>query len=331
MLFRGKILFLLLLLFGSELRSQENPVFEVNAVKYLLGTEIEIKALTPSIEAGKYSLYIAFREIERIDSLLSWSIPTSEISKINLNSGKVAVKVSEEVFDLLSRAIAYCKEFDGYFDITIGPLTQLWGFSSDEIVMEPPSETSIQELLPIVNYKLLVLDSTNRTAFLQKKGMAIDLGGIGKGYAIDRAAAKLRSEGTENFIINAGGDIFTSGNKVNGENWRVGVKHPREEDELFAIIETTNEAVVTSGDYERYFIFEGVRYHHLLNPRTGYPVSKNMSVTVISKTAEEADVYSTALFISASLNENEKLIKFDCLIIDSEGKYLATPKYLINR
>lgn len=331
MVFRGKFLLLLCLIFGFELLSQEEPVFEVNAVKYLLGTEIEMKVLTPSIEAGKYSLYKAFREIERIDSLLSWSIPTSEISKINLNSGKEPIKVSEEVFNLLQRAIAYCIEFEGYFDITIGPLTQLWGFSSDEVVTKPPSETSIQELLPLVNYKLLVLDNSNRTVFLKRRGMAIDLGGIGKGYAIDRAVAKLRSEGTENFIINAGGDIFTSGSKLKGEPWRVGVKHPRVEDKLFAIVETTNEAVVTSGDYERFFIFEGVRYHHLLNPVTGYPVSKNMSVTVISNTAEKADVFSTALFISASINEQVILNKFDCLIIDAESKFIATSKYLINR
>ncbi len=297
---RGRGILLLLCAAGLPLvaAAQTTPqeVFEVSATKYLLGTQIDFKAMCAEVVACKKAFYAGFQEMERIMALLGSHKPESEISKINRHSGLKPVKVSYETFSIVKRAVAYSAEFHGAFDVTIGPVTELWGFNSDREVTIPRQDT-LQMLLPLVNYRQVVLSETDTTVFLTRRGMRLDLGGIAKGYAIDRAAAVLKNHGLSHFLINAGGDIYACGYKWQDEPWLLGIQHPRKPQELLATFEVHDMAVATSGDYERYRIIDGKRYHHILNPATGFPSRMCESVSVFARSAEEADALATCLFV----------------------------------
>lgn len=296
MLFRFSFLWLALLFTSYSQDSSET--YEVYVSKNLIGTLIEAKIVTKDINASKKILYYAFKEIERIDSLLAWQIPTSEISKINSSAGKYPVKVSYETYSILERSLSYSKSSDGIFDVTVGPLTQLWGFNGDEEPTTAQEKRAIDSCLQLVGYKDLILNPNDTTAFLKRAGMSIDLGGIGKGYAIDRAADILKKNGLTSFLFNAGGDVLVSGYKSEAQNWTVGIKDPRLDDKLIGSVELFDKSIATSGDYERYFEIDGKRYHHILDPFTGYPASNSMSVSVIAESAERADALATTVFIT---------------------------------
>jgi thiamine biosynthesis lipoprotein len=244
---------------------------------------------------------------------------SSEISAINREAGIQPVKVSFETFSMMKRAESYCKKYKGVFDVTIGPLSDLWGFSEDkEIVL--PDDNEIKNLDKLVNYRDVVLNENDTTAFLKKKGMAIDLGGIAKGYAIDRGSAILKEKGITNFILNAGGDIYVSGMKDKNTLWKVGIKHPRNTNEIIAEFDLKDYAVATSGDYERFKIINGVRYHHILDPATGYPGTLSESSTILAPTAEEADASATYVFLLGwEKILNDKNINYPLLIVASDG------------
>lgn len=296
MLFRVSIFWLITFVIGHSQDSSET--YEVNVSKNLIGTLIEAKVISTDINLSKKALYYAFKEIERIDSLLAWQIPTSEISKINSAAGKSPVKVTYETFALLERSLSYSVSSNGIFDVTIGPLTQLWGFNSDEEPERIPEQRLIDSCLGLIGYNDLILNHNDTTVYLKRTGMSIDLGGIGKGYAIDRASYILKSYGQSNFLFNAGGDILVSGNKTENESWVIGIKDPRIEDRLIGSIKLKDKSVATSGDYERYFEIDGKRYHHILDPFTGFPASASVSVSIIAQSAERADALATTLFVT---------------------------------
>lgn len=203
--------------------------------------------------------------------------------------------VSEETFALLKRAQRYAKDFGGLFDVTIGAVTDLWGFASHE--PHRPPTTSIDAHLLLVDARRMVLSAADTTVYLPERRMRLDLGGIAKGYAIDRAAHILREQGLTDFLLNAGGDVFVSGTNREHAPWRVGIKHPRRPQALLATLELTDYAIATSGDYERCFEVDGRRFHHIIDPRTGFPGNRSQSATVLAPTAELADVLATVLFI----------------------------------
>ncbi len=291
--------FLIVLLYGGGLFAQAKPtapVFEVSATQFLLGTQVEIIALGKSVQAAKKACYFAFREMERIENILSSHRDDSEIGKLNASAAERPVRVSAETFAILQRALDYSRQFHGQFDISIGPISVLWGFNEDRDIRLPDPDT-LRQKLALVDYRQILLNPADTTVRFLKPGMRVDLGGIAKGYAIDRAAAMLRQHGIHQFLINAGGDIYASGLKADGRKWRIGIKHPRQLSELLATFDLTDFAVATSGDYERYAIIDGKRYHHILDPRTGYPAADYRSVTVLAPSAEAADVWATYLFI----------------------------------
>lgn len=317
-------LFLILFLFLSQdhlsAQSGEEHLFEVSATKYLLGTEVEMVAVHPDLGQCKEALYNAFQEINRIENLLSSHKKDSEISKINSEAAITPVKVSAETFAIIKRAIAYSKKFDGMFDISIGPITELWGFNDDKEITIPQKE-KLNSLLKVVDYKNVILNDQHTTVSFAVKGMKLDLGGIAKGYAIDKAAELLKQQGIQRFLINAGGDIYASGLKSNNKKWRVGIKHPRKPHALLAAFELNDFAVATSGDYERYAEINGKRYHHIINPRTGFPSNFCQSVTVFAPTAEEADVWATYLFVIGVNNykNNRADSSVPAIFVDSSG------------
>ncbi len=309
-----------LVICSSVLSAQtDTTMYKVSVTKYLMGTTVETTTRSTDINHCKLVLVKAYQEMQRIENLLSCYKDSSEISAINREAGIHPVKVSYETLSMLKRADAYCKKYNGVFDVTIGPLSDLWGFSEDKVIVLPRDQ-EIKELDKLVNYKNIVINEKDTTVFLKKKGMSIDLGGIAKGYAIDRGSAVLKENGITNFILNAGGDIYVSGTKDNDTQWKLGIKHPRNTNDLVAEFDLRDYAVATSGDYERFKIINGVRYHHILNPATGYPGKLSQSSTVIAPTAEEADATATYIFLLGwKKSLEDKNLNYPLLIVASDG------------
>ena len=290
--------FILILISLSISSFAQQPKYEVKTTKYLLGTEIDITAVHGDIDSMKKAMYYSFKEIERIQQVMSVQIDTSEASEINLNAGIAPVKVSKELYSIIERSVDYSEKYKGIFDITIGPISVLWGFSSDKKINSVPDKNIIDSLIKLVNYKHITLDPADTSVFLINKGMRIDLGGIAKGYAVDRATEVMKKYGMKDFFINAGGDIYVSGMKTADQKWSVGIKDPRDVNKIIANFEVSDIAVGTSGDYERFVIIDGKRYHHIFNTMTGYPVMISQSGTAFAATAEEAVVLSKVVFIT---------------------------------
>ena len=265
-------------------------------------------------------------EIIRLEKMLSRFIPDSEISCINKFSGIKSVKITAEVYDLLSKAIWFSKACDGLFDITVGPLVDLWDY---KYANEVPAVERIRPILSLVNYCNLVLDPYEKTAELRSAGQSIDLGAIGKGFASDQFIEILKKYNIPSAFTNIGGNVSTLGNKPDGSPWRVGIRHPREENRLIGAVEVTGKAVVTSGDYERYYIDrEGNRRHHILNPTTGYPAESGLiSVTVVAESAMTADALSTIVFVAGIERGLDVLSNFsetDAILVDQYQKVYIT-------
>lgn len=261
--------------------------------RLLLDTVVDIQILSSDEQHANQAIAAAYEEIQRIEHLLGRYHANSQIVALNKNAGVGSVAVSQEVRELLQRGNDYGILTDGLFDIAIGALVDLWGIGTEQ--ERVPSEDEIQQTLPRINLAVLDLAHPQGVSITQP-GVSVDLGGIGKGYAIDRAWQTLKDHGVEKALINAGGNIRCIGTRVDGNPWRIGIRHPRQEG-ILGVIDVTEKAVATSGDYERYFMQDGMRYHHILDPRTGRPAQECQSVTILAPTAEMADVLSTAVFI----------------------------------
>ncbi len=260
------------------------------------------------------------REVGRLERLLSRFDPKSEISRINRSAGLGRIKLSRETYALLSKAQELSFLSGGAFDITIGPLISLWDYKHSKVV---PDEAAVLKAISLVGFSDLQLDADSMTAKLMQPGQMIDLGGVGKGYASDKAMEVFRSHGITSAFTNIGGNVSTLHSKPDGSPWQVGIRHPRQEDQLIGAVSVSGQSVVTSGDYERYFIDrQGVRRHHLLDPLTGYPAeSELVSVTVVHESALLADALSTAVFVSGmekGLKLLEKIPSAQAVLVDQD-------------
>ena len=239
------ILISTLVLFSASVYAQiDSTMYKVSVTKYLMGTTVETTARSTDINYCKKALLAAYEEMQRVENLLSCQKDSSEISKINRAAGLHPAKVSFETLEMLKRSKAYCRKYKGIFDVTIGPLSNLWGFSEDkEIIL--PKDKIIKKLTKLINYDDMNINENDTTVFLRKRGMSIDLGGIAKGYAIDRGSSCFENMGITNFILNAGGDIYVSGTKDKETLWKVGIKHPRHSNDLIAEFDLQDYAVAT--------------------------------------------------------------------------------------
>lgn len=267
------------------------------------------------------------QEIGRIEALLSRFIPTSEISTINARAGMESVPVSFETFEVLSKSLELSRACPGCFAVTIRPLVALWKIGAARFSV--PDPRSIQQALSLVNDQDLALDQLKMTAGLRRAGQSIDLGGVGKGYAADRVAEILRDFEITSAFSNLGGNVMTLGAKPDGSPWRVGIQHPRNKDLLIGSVSAANQSVVTSGDYQRYAANrQGERFHHILNPTTGYPSQSGLvSVTIISESSQTADILSTMLFVAGIEKGLECLKKFpetEAILIDQHIRVCVT-------
>lgn len=265
----------------------ENPRTEL-----IFGTVCSLNAF----DDGTKILYDKlFERLHVLDELFSTTNPDSEIEKINASAGIQPVEVSPEVIALLKISLSFARLTDGYFDPTIGPIVKLWGINTDHARV--PSQHEIDNALNLVNWNNVTIDGNS--VYLQQKGMRLDLGGIVKGYAADVLTGLLSENNVKRAIIDLGGNVYVFGTKKDKTPWHVGIKNPNApEGEPKIILSLKEASVVTSGVYERFFIQDGIRYHHIINPKTGYPVNNGLtSVSIICKSSTTADALSTSLFI----------------------------------
>ena len=289
-----------------------------------MGTLVEITVIGRDEDRVGGAISDAFDEMERLEGLMSRTIPGSDVSRINGWAGIKAVPVSAEVLRVIRKAEEISRASEGYFDISIGALLDLWRFEGNGGRL--PAKGEVSETLHTVGYRAIHVDEKGSTVELKKKGMRIDLGGIAKGYAVDSAFELLKSRGYRNMIVNAGGDIRVSGRKTRGP-WVIGIQDPRDRSRIIATIDAAEISVATSGDYERYFVKEGKRYHHLLNPFTGFPARQCRSVTILARDSLSADGLATAVFVMGpkrGLRLIEAMEGVEGLIISAEGKIIQS-------
>ncbi len=274
----------------SLLSGKAKPVEE--QVFGVMDTDISIKAYGPN---AKEAIEKAIQEIRRLDALFNVYNPDSEIAKINNNAGEMPVKVSQDTLVVIERAIYFGQISDGVFDPTILPVAELWAAAQEE--KQVPSPVEITKALELVDYEQVDINHDEGTVYLPEKGMGIDLGAIAKGYAVDKMAEILCSTGAERFLINAGGNVYAGGSKPDNTLWQIGVTDPRNPEDIIGVMPAENLAIVSSGDYRRFFTIDGVRYHHIIDPRTGYPAKASHGTTVFLPSSTDADALSTTLFI----------------------------------
>lgn len=295
-----------------------------------MGTVITVFLWTDDEVKAAKAAEAVFAEMKRIDGVMTTWTPDSEVSKVNAAAGMKPVAVSQETFDVIARAQDVAKRSKGIFDITVGAFKGLWKFDQDmDGTLPPPAE--VKKRLALVGWQQLALDKKKKTVFLKKKGMSITLGGIAKGYAVDKCVKLLYDQGFTNFMVQAGGDMFVAGKK-GADPWVVGIRDPRgaSKDAMFATAPIEDHSFSTSGDYERGFVKDGKRYHHILDPRTGQPAMKSRSVTVRAKDAFTADAWSKVLFIlgpveAQKLIKREKLEDFEVVWVDDKNEVTMTP------
>ncbi|MBF0608756.1 MAG: FAD:protein FMN transferase [Candidatus Magnetobacterium sp. LHC-1] len=264
-----------------------------------MDTIITLTVVSESRRKADAAIEAGFKEVERLEGVLSMFLPQSEVSLINDNSAIKAVNVSEDTYGLIKKAIEIAALSGGAFDPTIGPVSRLWDFQKSL----RPTDAQIRSNLPLVDYHDIVLDDASRSVMLRRRGMVLDLGAIAKGYTADRVVEVLKAYGMQAGIVAIAGDIKTFGDKPDGSGWHVGIRRARdgtnasEYSGLAGVLTLRGEAVSTSGDYERFFMEGGVRYHHLLEPSTGYPARDFQSVTVVNPQGWLTDSLTTAIFV----------------------------------
>lgn len=300
------IFLIFFLVFSTSCSREQKNLEPSSRSRLLLGTSCRV---TIYGQADEDLFDAAFSRIDQIEQLMSVNIPSSDISRVNQNSGSLpAISVSEDTYTVLTEAIRTAQLSEGAFDPTIGPLVGIWQIGTDEAHL--PGEEEIAAALSLVDYQKVLIDSGSREVSLPTEGMALDLGAIAKGYAAEEVKSLLTERGVDHAIINLGGNVLTIGNKPDGSSWRIGIQDPlSDRGEYSLIVSLSDQAVVTSGVYERFFTVGDKRYHHILDTRTGYPVENDLlSVSIIGKDSFQADALSTTVF-SLGLERGAKLIE----------------------
>lgn len=263
----------------------------------LMGTIVEITVVAKDEETADKAITAGFQEIRRLEEIMSTYIPSSDISHVNASAGIKPVKVHNDLILAVKKAIEVADSSGGAFNIALGPAIDLWKVTESDRI---PADNELEAIRPLINYKDIIVDETSGTIFLRKRGMKINLGGIGKGIAADYACNIIRKQGINSGIIAVAGDLKVFGKRPDGTLWNIGITHPRKKDGIMAKVHLSDVSVSTSGDYERFFIKNGKRYHHILSPETLQPSTGFQSVTIIAKDSTTTDALSTAAFAMGS-------------------------------
>lgn len=290
-----------------------------------LDTVVAVNVVTNSGRKASKAFDAVYADLDQLGKKIDFYSEQSEVHKINANAGLKAVEVSPETLELIKESLRIADTSGGSFDPTTGAVTVLWDF----VKKERPDKKELAKALKLVSYKNVKINEEKKTVFLTKKNMKIDLGGIAKGYAADRAVDILKKMGVTAALVAVAGDIRAYGVKPDGRSWKVGIQDPRPEDpsyNIFAALPLENKAISTSGDYQRFFEVEGVRYHHILDPQTGMPARGAESVSVIAEKAVDTDSLSTAVFVLGPRKGVALLKKlgYEGVIVNEYGKILVT-------
>jgi thiamine biosynthesis lipoprotein len=300
---------------------------QVTQSRVAMGSLLTVTVWAADQVAAQAAIADVFREFDRLEDLMSTWRKGSDVLRLNAAAGKGAVKLSPEVIEVLGLARHYSELSGGKFDVTFAALSGLWRFDHDQDGIVPPP-AAVAARLPLIRWQDLIVDAAAGTAELRRRGMSVNLGGIGKGYAVDRATAILRRHGFADFLVQAGGDLYVGGHP-NGRAWRLGIQDPRgPADTPFAMVELSNATFSTSGDYERYFMKDGRRYHHIIDPATGQPAMASRSVTLVTSKAVEADALAKAVFIlgpDAGLALVERLPGIEGVIVGAHNEVRVSP------
>ena len=286
----------------------------------IMGTRIAVELWHEDAAKGEAAIDAVMADMQRIDALMSHYKPDSQISRINARAAEEPVVVDAELFDLLKQALHFSVVTDGAFDITYASV----GYLYDYKLHVKPTEEQIRTALPGVNWRHLHLDEGKRTVRFERPGMRIDLGGIAKGYAVDHGIGILRSLGVQHAVVTAGGDTRIIGDRM-GRPWLVAIRHPDDKSKIVTRIPLIDTAMSTSGDYERYFDEEGVRYHHIIDPHSGHSASKVRSATILGPTAAETDGLSKTAFVlgpQRALEIIDRMPQFDAVLVANDGRVL---------
>jgi thiamine biosynthesis lipoprotein len=298
----------------------------------LMGNRFEISVVSDNKAWAQQRIDTAIAEISRIEKLLTTFNDDSQTNAINNNAGIGPVQVDREVFDLIKRSLRISELTQGAFDITYGSIDKrLWNF--DQTMTSLPDKETAKKMVRLINYRNIILDEEKCLVFLLEKGMRIGFGGIGKGYAAERAKQVMKQEGVASGIVNASGDLSAWGLQPNGKKWTVGIANPDSSHDIFSYMDITDMAVATSGNYEKFIMIDGKKYSHTINPRTGLPVTGIKAVTIITTNAEIADAMATPVMImgiNAGLDMINQMKNIEAVIIDDNNKIYTSKNININ-
>jgi thiamine biosynthesis lipoprotein len=298
----------------------------------LMGGRFDITIVAKDSLTAEQNIDEVIAEITRIENLISDWKPDSQVSQVNQNAGIKPIKVDREVFELTQRAIQFAEATKGGFDVSFAAMDRIWKF--DGSMTEMPSAEAIKKSVEKVGYKNIILDSVQSTIFLKLSGMKIGFGALGEGYATDKCRNIMLAKRIKAGIVNGSGDMTAWGKQPNGKDWNIGMTNPFHPDTLFAVVPLNNGAVTTSGSYEKFVVFNGKRYSHIINPATGYPATGLCSVSVFGPNAETANGLSTSIMV---LGQKEGLIllkkypEYSCLIITDNGKIVKSKNFKIRK
>lgn len=323
-----KLLFFAVILFGLSVNAQVLR----KRTTLLMGGRFDITIVAKDSLTAEENIDEVIAEISRIEFLISDWKPSSQVSQVNQNAGIKPVKVDREVFELTQRAIHFSEATKGGFDVSFAAMDRIWKF--DGSMTEMPSAEAIKKSVEKVGYKNIILDSVQSTIFLKLKGMKIGFGALGEGYATDKCRNMMLAKGIKAGIVNGSGDMTAWGKQPNGKDWNIGMTNPFHPDTLFAVVPLNNGAVTTSGSYEKFVVFNGKRYSHIINPATGYPATGLCSVSIFGPNAETANGLSTSVMV---LGQKEGLLllkkypQYSCVMITDNGKIVKSKNFNIKK
>jgi thiamine biosynthesis lipoprotein len=294
----------------------------VSGEEAIMGTQISVQLWHPEKDQGEAAVEAVMEEFRRLDRKLSPYIESSELARVNRLASKKMVVISREFFTLLQRSREYAELTEGAFDITFASIGHRYDYRKGV----RPSDETIERILPLIDYRNIRLNADTGSVFFEKPGVRIDLGGIAKGYAVDRSIELLQHKGIEHALISAGGDSRLLGDH-RGRPWHIGIQAPRDNERMAAMLPLADTAISTSGDYERFFERDGTRYHHIISPKTGHSADTLQSVTIIGPNATRTDALSTSVFVLGAekgMALINRLDDVDGVIIDKDGKMMSS-------
>lgn len=298
-----------------------------------MGNHFELSVVAHQQDWALERIEAAVSEIQRIERLLTTFDPNSETNLINAQAGIAPVRVSQETYNIIARSIRISAVTQGAFDITYGSVDKkLWNF--DTSMDELPDPVTAKKMVRLINYRNIILNPQESSVFLKEVGMRIGFGGIGKGYAAERAKEVMKKMGVQSGVVNASGDLTAWGLQPNGKPWTIGIVNPNQAHQIFSYLDITDLALATSGNYEKYVMIGGKRYSHTINPRTGLPVTGIKSVTIICPNAEVADAMATPVMImgiQAGLHLINQMKDIEAIVIDDEDRIYSSANIRFNK